>query len=66
MDTYKVLAEGWLEDARGNGALRKKGEKVDLTADQASYLLVSEQIEKIAPAPTPETAPAGKPGKKPD
>ena len=66
MDAYKVLAEGWLEDARGNGALRKKGERVLLTADQATYLIASEQVEKIPQDPEPAAAPAGKPGKKPD
>ena len=80
MDAYKVLAEGWLEDARGNGALRKKDERVLLTADQAAYLVASEQVEKIpqnldthveavgpeVEADEPVAVPAAKPGKKPD
>lgn len=36
MQTYEVLAEGWLDNA-----YRKVGDKVTLTAAQAEYLILA-------------------------
>lgn len=49
---YEVLAEGWLEDAYGNGAYRLVGEAVTLTDDQAQYLVLSNHVDLVKPAAT--------------
>lgn len=50
MKTYEVLREGWLTNAQGHGRMyvpAAKGRKpvtIEMTDDQASYLLASGQI----------------------
>jgi hypothetical protein len=38
MNTYEVLAEGWLEDGNGIGAYRLVGDPIVFSAIQVKYL----------------------------
>lgn len=68
---YRVVAESWMEDAHGLSELRAEGAEVELTDAQANFLLLSGQIEPVAPiVPAAAVAPARaappKPAVRPD